>query len=295
MKSHAAAMTLRLFFLYTWVAAVPAAAAEEMPAEAPALKVCADPYMLPFSSQKEPGFENRIAELFAESLKRPLQYAWFPWRMGFIRNTLKSQDTDGTYKCDLVIGVPESFDLTANTQPYYTSTYVLVIARGRGFDDITSPEMLAEAVKLGRNLRIGLTDEGPAQLWVFRNGMMGNMVPYHGQPGDPTVSPGELLMRDIAANTIDAALIWGPTAGYFAGKLAPDGQFILLPLHDDPKYPDMRFEFSMAMGVRHGEPEWQKEIDGLIEQNRESITRILQDYGVLLLPLKKSPVVDDDD
>ena len=55
------------------------------------LKVCADPYMLPFSSLKEQGFENRIAELFAEKLGVELQYEFFPQRIGFIRNTLKAE------------------------------------------------------------------------------------------------------------------------------------------------------------------------------------------------------------
>jgi quinoprotein dehydrogenase-associated probable ABC transporter substrate-binding protein len=285
----------RGLFVASLVAVLPATGGEADAPAAAALKVCADPYMLPFSSQQEPGFENRIAELFAEKLNRTLQYEWFTWRMGFIRNTLKSQDTDGTYKCDLVLGVPDGFDLTANTRPYYTSTYLLVIARGRGFDDVVRPEMLGEAVKQGRTLRVGLTDEGPAQLWVFRNGLMGSMVPYLGQPGDPTVNPGEVLMRDIAADKIDAAVVWGPTAGYYARKLGGEAQFILLPLRDDPKFPDMRFEFSMAMGVRHGEDAWRKEIDALIASNSAAINRILEEYGVPLLPLQLHESGNDDD
>jgi len=273
--------------------AMPSFAADE-PAQR-TLKVCADPYMLPFSNQEGAGYENRIAQLFADKLQWKLAYEWFPQRMGFIRHTLRSENTDGTFKCDLVVSVPERFDLAATTEPYYTSTYVLAYVKGRGLDDVTSPEMLAKVAAEGRKVRVGLSDQGPAQLWVFRQGLMDHMVPYMGQPGDPHESPGETLMRDIADGKIDVSIVWGPSAGYFAQKFKDRGEFVLLNLHDDPKYPDMKFEFSIAMAIRHGEKEWLEQVNGLIRDNRPAIDAILRDYGVPLLPLKKSPVVDDDD
>ena len=282
----------------TLVTAAPASAQESSTGgqgSTPVLKVCADPYMLPFSNQQGQGYENKIAEVLASSLGWKLDYEWFPQRMGFIRQTLRSENTDGTYKCDLVISVPDRFELAATTEAYFTSTYVLVVAKGRGLDDITEPAMLAQAVADGRPVKIGLADQGPGQLWVFRNGLMGNMVPYVGQPGDPHVNPGEVLMRDIAAGKIDAAIVWGPTAGYFAKTLADQGQFTLMPLHDDPKYQDMKFEYSMAMAVRFGETEWKAKVEELINQNRDKINSILKDYGVPLLPLKQSPKSKDDD
>src|SRR5919106_2649452 len=76
-----------------------------------ALKVCADPYSLPSSNKEQQGYENKIAQLFASDLGIPLRYEWFPQRIGFIRNTLKNNNTlDGSYKCDLVMGVPENFE-----------------------------------------------------------------------------------------------------------------------------------------------------------------------------------------
>lgn len=274
-------------------AAPPLPAAET--AKSQVLKVCADPYMLPFSNQEGAGYENRIAQLFAEKLNWGLGYEWFPQRIGFIRHTLRSESSDGAFKCDLVISVPEHFELAATTDPYYTSTYVLAFVKGRGLDDVTSPEMLAKVAGEGRQVRIGLPDVGPAQLWVFRQGLMDHMVPYLGQPGDPHENPGETLMRDIAAGKIDVAIVWGPSAGYFAGKLKDQGEFVLLPLHDDPKFPDMKFEFSIAMGVRHGEKDWLGQVNGLIKDNQPEIEAILREYGVPLLPLRKSPRRDDDD
>ena len=39
-------------------------------------RVCADPGNLPYSNEKREGFENKIAELLAKQLNRPLIYAW---------------------------------------------------------------------------------------------------------------------------------------------------------------------------------------------------------------------------
>jgi len=163
------------------------------------LKVCADPYMLPFSNQDLSGYENKIAALFAEQLGLEVKYEFFPQRIGFIRNTLRAESEQGIgYKCDLVITVPSNFELAATTQPYYTSTYMLVFAKGRGVDEVSEPGMLAKVIKDNNvPFKIGLADKGPGQLWVFYQELMGYMTPYQGQPGDPKVNPGQVLIKDI--------------------------------------------------------------------------------------------------
>ena len=154
------------------------------------LKVCADPHNLPYSNKAEEGFENKIAELFAAELGLPLKYEWFPQRMGFIRNTLKSESTSGKgYKCDLVIGVPDRFELAATTKAYYASTYAFVYAKGRGMDDLEIPGDIVKLPKAIREkIRIGVFDRGPAQLWVFKYDLFGNAVPYVAQTGEPVLS-----------------------------------------------------------------------------------------------------------
>src|SRR5690349_15484350 len=49
------------------------------------LRVCADPNNLPFSNQREQGFENVLANLVAADLGRRVSYYWQPQRRGFIR------------------------------------------------------------------------------------------------------------------------------------------------------------------------------------------------------------------
>src|SRR5690606_22668415 len=85
-----------------------------------ALRVCADPNNLPFSNERGEGFENRIAELVARDLGARVEYTWFAQRRGFIRNTLRAGE------CDVVMGVPSSFELALTTRPYYRSSYMFV-------------------------------------------------------------------------------------------------------------------------------------------------------------------------
>ncbi len=260
------------------------------------LKVCADPFMLPFSNRKEQGFENKIAELFAEKLGVDLQYEFFPQRIGFIRNTLRAESDSGSgYKCDLVMSAPVNFERAAATNPYYTSSYALVLAKGRGMDDITSPEMLVEKVQGGLKIRLGVTDRGQDQFWAAANNLMGSIVPYQGQPGDPEKYPGKTLTEDILAGKIDAAIIWGPIAGYFAQTMESGEDLILLPLTDDPTNPYLKFTFTVAMAVRHGEQEWRDKVNQLIAENQTEINAIMEDYGVPLLPLEKIEIREDDD
>ncbi len=260
------------------------------------LKVCADPFMLPFSNRKEQGFENKIAELFAEKLGADLQYEFFPQRIGFIRNTLKAEsESGGGYKCDLVMSAPVNFERAAATRPYYTSSYALVMAKGRGMDDVTSPEMLVEKVKEGLKIRFGVTDRGQDQFWVAANGMMGSIIPYQGQPGDPEQYPGKTMTEDLIADRIDAAILWGPIVGYFMRTMEGGENLIMLPLADDPVNPYLKFSFTVAMAVRHGENEWKEQVNRLIAENQPTIDTILEEYGVPLLPLEKVEVREDDD
>ena len=265
-------------------------------AERTVLKVCADPYMLPFSNRKEQGFENKIAELFAEKLGAGLQYEFFPQRIGFIRNTLKAESESGEgYKCDLVMSAPVNFERAVSTNPYYTSSYALVMARGRGMDEISSPEMLGVAVRDGLRIKFGVTDRGQDQFWVAANGLMTSMVPYQGQPGDPEVHPGEVMIKDIINGRIDAAVLWGPTVGYYAKTLEGGKDLIILPLRNDPSTPYLKFEFTVAMAVRHGEREWKEQVNQLIAENQDEINAILEDFGVPLLPLEEVEIREDDD
>jgi len=89
------------------------------------LRVCADPNNLPFSNKSREGFENRIAELVARDLNRPLTYVFAIQRDNFVKKTLNAG------LCDLVIGLPVGFDQADLTRPYYQSEYAFVYRADR--------------------------------------------------------------------------------------------------------------------------------------------------------------------
>ena len=97
---------------------------------------------------------------------------------------------------------------------------------------------------------------------------------------DPQQYPGEIIEKDLAAGKIDAAIVWGPIAGYFAKRIKSPALQVV-PLKSEP---GIKFDFQMAMGVRYGEREWKQQIEGLLESRQSEIQYILKEFGV--------PVVD---
>lgn len=260
----------------------------------PVLKVCADPELMPFSNKNEEGMENKIAELLARELDADLKYEWFPQRMGFIRNTLANLE-NGEYRCDLVLSVPEHFELAATTKPYYASTYSLVYVKGRGLDSVTEPDMLETLSVDGKEIKFGLFDRGPAQLWVFKHNLMDNMVPYQFQLGDARLNPTEIILNDLYEGKIDVTIVWGPTAAHYGKQNKDRGELVVLPLVDDPKNPQMKFVFNMSMAIRRGEPEWQEQLNKLIDKHQGEINDIISSYGIPIVEVIPKPALKDDD
>ncbi|MBI2769815.1 MAG: quinoprotein dehydrogenase-associated putative ABC transporter substrate-binding protein [Burkholderiales bacterium] len=247
-----------------------AACAQDKPG---ALRVCADPDNLPFSHQDETGFENRIASLLAAEMGLPLQYEWMPDRRAFVRKTL------GAQLCDVIIGVPVEFERVMPTRPYYRSTYVFVErepAPGQqplvSFDD---PRI--------RQHRIGLQLIGndllasPPGYALTRRGAIDNVVGVTLAGDTP---PAARLLKSVARGELDAALLWGPQAGYYAQR-SPVPLRVSVAQH--PADLPLPFEFSIAMGVRRGATALQQQLNEIIGRRGADIRAILADYGVPLL------------
>lgn len=268
--------------------------AEDAPTRT-ALRVCADPSSLPSSARDGSGYENKIAEMLGAEMGLPVEYTWFPQRIGFIRNTLRNNNNpEGEYKCDLVMGVPWNFELTATTRPYMHSTWALVYVKGRGLDEIESPEDLAKlSTEARENLRIGLFDRSPAAEWVARNGLMQYMRPYQMMTGDAREYPGRIIEEDLVKDRINLTFIWGPIAGYFANRIE-DNEVVVIPMEPEE---DIQFDYEISMGVRHSDKAFRDELNKIIAAKQPEIDAILAEYGVPMLPLtgKVTGAEDDDD
>lgn len=266
-----------------WLLSVLALAPAAQAWEGKTLKVCADPNNPPYSDSEGQGFENKIAEIVAKELGKKVEYTWFPQRIGFIRNTLKAQLPDSEeYKCDLVIGLPTGFEMAATTQPYYRSTYALVYAKNRGWDDLKSAEDLARLPPERKaKLKLAMFDGSPATTWLLNHHLIEHAIPYQTMTGDASTNTAQTLEKDMKDGKLDMAIVWGPIAGYL--QYRKPGSFELIPMRSEE---GVKFEFPISMGVRFPDKERKEELNALIQRKADEIVALLRQYHVPLVDEK---------
>ncbi|WP_394752154.1 quinoprotein dehydrogenase-associated putative ABC transporter substrate-binding protein [Crenothrix sp.] len=271
---------------------IPAANAQEK------FKVCADPLNPPYSSKKQDGFENKIAALFAKELGQTLEYTWLPQRIGFIRNTLNAPVNDKIidskdFKCDVVMGLPTGYDMALTTEPYYQSTYVLLVAKGRGYDDITqdAAQLTHLSPEKQEKLKIAMFDRGPGTTWLQQSGLLDQGIPYQSMSSDEDNNVAMQIDQDLKAKKIDMVILWGPMAGYVISQ-SPKNTYNVVPMKSSTK---LRFDFPMSMGVRKSDADRKEVLNKLIVKKQKEIQEIIATYNIPLLPISKSAALKDDD
>ncbi len=263
-------------------------------AQAEKFKVCADPLNPPYSSQKEDGFENKIATLFAKSLGQELEYFWFPQRIGFIRNSLNAFVDENAveskeFKCDIVMGMPAGSDMVLTTQPYYHSTYVLLIAKGRGWDNIQTAEQLAQLPPTQKaKLKIAMFDRGAGTDWLQKHDLLDQGIPYQSMTGDSEHNVAMQMSDDLKAKKIDMVILWGVLAGHIVSQ-NPNG-YTVIPMKSEA---GLKFDYQMAMGVRKNDKARQEQLNTLITEKSADIAAILSHYHIPLLPIDALPSKKD--
>jgi quinoprotein dehydrogenase-associated probable ABC transporter substrate-binding protein len=239
------------------------------------LRVCADPRNLPFSNEKSEGFENKLAELFAEKLQKKLDYMYFPQAAGFVRMTLAA------HRCDVIMSFPQGDDLVQGTNPYYRTAYALIYKQGSGLDQVATLE--DERLK---GKRIGVVAGTPPATNMAANGLMANAKPYPLMIDTRVDSSATAMIKDLMSDEIDAGILWGPLAGYYARQENP-------PLHVTPLVKETsgpRLAYRIGMGVRHADQNWKRLLNRLIQENQPAIDKILLDFGVPLLDENDRPI-----
>jgi mxaJ protein len=236
------------------------------------LRVCADPNNLPFSNEHEEGFENALARMIARDMGARLEYTWWAQRRGFFRNTLNAG------ACDVVMGVPTSFELSWTTRPYYRSTYVFVTQRARRLRIRSFDDPLLRKLAIGVQL---IGDDGantpPAHALASR-GIVRRVrgYPVYGNYAEP--NPPARIIDAVAKGDIDVAVAWGPLAGYFATR--EPAPLDITPVSPQIDLPFLPFVFDIGMGVRRGDTERRDALNRFIEAHQTEIQRLLARYGV---------------
>ena len=241
------------------------------------LRVCADPSNMPFTDQSGQGFENKLAELVARKTgRKSVAYTWFPTVIGFVRNTLAAN------RCDVIMGYAQGDELVQNTNAYYRSSYVLVHPKG---DDLEGVETIEDPKLTGK--RIGVVERTPPTANMAANKLL-RAAKIYPLAVDTRVTPsmGEVVIKDMLAGKIDAAILWGPMAGYYARQLNAD--VAIIPLVKERT--GSRMSYRITMGVRPSDQEWKRTLNKVIRENQAEINKLLLDYNVPLIDEHDNPI-----
>jgi len=243
------------------------------------LRICADPNNLPYSSQNNEGYENKIADLFAKKLGNiPVTYSWYPMTSGFVRRTLNAKT------CDLIVTFPAIHEFVQNSNPFYNSSYVLMSLEEKNIDVQT----LSDHEIKEKKYKIGIIHATPPSSYVAKYKLF-EQVKFYRQAADPRrQKPWRDMTNDLVDGKIDIAIIWGPYAGYEAKKAKKPIK--IFPLTKEEKISRGKMVYRFTMGIRKNEPEWEKTVNNLIKENQEEINKILRGYGVPLLDKLGNPL-----
>jgi quinoprotein dehydrogenase-associated probable ABC transporter substrate-binding protein len=213
--------------------------------------------------------------LFSDKLQKKLDYMYFPQATGFVRMTL------GAHRCDVIMGFPQGDELVQGTNPYYRTAYALVVKPGSGLDDVAT---LDDGRLKGKH--IGIVAGTPPATNMAANGLMMNAKPYPLMIDTRFDSSAEAMIGDLLSGQIDAAILWGPMAGFYAKKSNP-------PLHVTPLVKETtgpRLVFRIGMGVRQADQNWKRLLNRLTQENQPASNKILLDFGVPLLDENDRPI-----
>src|SRR5271166_1846001 len=256
MKMRIGSLNKALFvsaFAMAASASVPPAPAEEPPSDA--LRFCADPANLPFSSDDpaNPGLYLEIGDAIGKALSRPVTHVWYRTYFGkrAVRVTMLAD------QCDATIGLPQSDDFMGPkvifSKPLFNLGYAIVAPKGQ---TIVSIEDL-------KGKRVAVQFETEPQ----------NIVgPRDDITAVTLLSPDE-GMKALADGRADAAFLWAPTAGYL-NKTAYDGRFAITPI-DGP-----HLSYPAAIGYAKGSKDLRDAIDATLPEVSKSFPALFAKYGL---------------
>ena len=239
-----------------------------------AVRVCADAYNLPYSNDKLEGFDNKIAAIIGEELGIPVEYYWFPQRIGFGRNTIKKVNPEtGLFNCDLAMSIPAERGMYSPTTAYFSSIDAMVYRTGEGYE-LSQISDIAKVSKENKKLRIGLFDRAEATNILLENGLEDQIEYFQMMTGDARVNSGRIISDALTSGEIDVAFAWGPIAAYYAEH--SDVAMKVVPLNEL----GTDYIFSFGMGVRHQDKAWRDLLNKILEKRKDDIAKIVAGYNL---------------
>jgi ABC-type amino acid transport substrate-binding protein/cytochrome c5 len=206
----------------------------------PALRICADPDNLPFSSSKaDPkGIYLDYADAVAAALGRTTETVWFHTSYG--KRAVRSTLLEG--KCDMYVGLPsEGFmpSRVAVSKPIFQVGYALVTAKG---SQANNPEGL-------KGKKVAAQYSSPPQTFLSDRSDI-ELV---------TVRTPEDGFRALAAGEADAAILWGPAAGYL-NKTSYNLAYAIQPIAGNG------MQYQVAIGFRKDDVKLRNAVNAKIDE-----------------------------
>lgn len=232
------------------------------------VRVCAEDENMPFSNARGEGFEDRIAELFAEDVGARVR------RVSLPAGAVLDREAIAENRCDMIVGVPRRLELMPATRPYYRAGWVFVTSKELG-----KPITSLDDPRLGR-LRVGVPVVGThgAELApvraLARRGITVNVRKFPVFVDD-AADPAPLAeLRALAASDIDVAIVWGPHAGWF---LEDRGRFSIDRVTPEVDHGEP-LAYDVAIGAR--DDALRDELDAFLARRAPQVEAIVRTYGV---------------
>jgi ABC-type amino acid transport substrate-binding protein len=150
-----------------------------------------------------------------------------------------------------------------------------------GVDTIGDPRL--------KDKRIGIVAGTPPADNMAVDGLMAHAKPYPLVIDTRVDSSAAAMIHDLAAGEIDAGILWGPMAGYYARSAG--AEMTVVPLVKEKSGP--RLAYHIAMGVRFADQEWKRLLNREIAENQDAINKLLMSFGVPLLDGNDRPLATD--
>ncbi len=223
------------------------------------LRLCADPTNPPFSSNNaaEPGIYLEIGNAIAKALGRPAEPVWEMTYYGkhATRETLLAG------KCDMFVGLPADPDFMGpsliRSHPILNVGFALVTPSGQAANTLAALHGKRVAVQLGTPPQSLLAGQDKITTATFL---------------DP-----ETAVQALALNNVDAAFVWGPSAGYMNhAKL--HNAYTVTPIAGDG------MQYQVAIGFSRKESALRDQVDQILPGLAPAIAALSAKYGFPAAP-----------
>ena len=241
----------------TATALIAATVTSSMAAEA--LRVCSDPDNLPFSKSEaaDKGLYIELADMVGQRMGAKVEYVWwlsFNQRKA-LRNTMEG--------CDAYFALPADAEYKvkglAKTNAFLNVSYAIVAPKGL---TVTTLSDL-------KPKKIGVLHASPPQILLASKGSYTTSI-FRSQ---------EEAFEALNKKEIDAALLWGPSAGFDNKKLF-DNRWQVIPINGEG------LGGQVAVAVSKDNPELKDRINKALEELKPEIQQLTVKYGFpLQVPL----------